>query len=349
MCVIGNLRTRSNDEPPRLRTKMTGDPDVAIIGAGPYGLSIAAHLNVRGIEFRIFGRPMNSWRLLMPAGMFLKSEAFASRLYDPEGSRTLRRFCYENNLPYEHTGLDVPVEAFAAYGLDFQRRLVPGVEEKTVVGLHKTDNGFILQLCDDETMTARHVVVAVGLTYFPHIPAGLAHLPPEAVSHSSDHRETSRFGGSDVSVIGAGASALDLAASLHDCGAKVRLVARRSALSFNLRAPTPWWKRFYPTSGLGGGWRNQFYEHAPMLFRRLPSGPRRWIVQSELPPSGGVGVKDKVERVPLLLGHSLRYARFNSGRVHLRLLCPDGEERTLHTDHVIAGTGYRATCDGSLS
>ena len=35
--------------------------ETAIIGTGPYGLSIAAHFRRRGIPYRIFGRPMDSW------------------------------------------------------------------------------------------------------------------------------------------------------------------------------------------------------------------------------------------------------------------------------------------------
>src|SRR5262245_44408563 len=83
-----------------LRVIMCASVEVAIIGAGPYGLSIAAHLQARGIEFRIFGSPMHSWRTQMPAGMFLKSEGFASSLYDPGGRFTLKRFCAEGGLPY---------------------------------------------------------------------------------------------------------------------------------------------------------------------------------------------------------------------------------------------------------
>jgi glycine/D-amino acid oxidase-like deaminating enzyme len=36
--------------------------DVAVIGAGPYGLSLAAHLGERGVEYRIFGETMGSWK-----------------------------------------------------------------------------------------------------------------------------------------------------------------------------------------------------------------------------------------------------------------------------------------------
>ena len=76
----------------------------AIIGAGPYGLSIAAHLRARGVPFRIFGVPMDSWRTRMPAGMCLKSEGFASSLYDPTGEFTLERFCAQNRLTYGAQG-----------------------------------------------------------------------------------------------------------------------------------------------------------------------------------------------------------------------------------------------------
>jgi cation diffusion facilitator CzcD-associated flavoprotein CzcO len=58
---------------------MTKPADVAIIGAGPYGLSVAAHLRSRGREPRVFGDPMKLWRMQMPKGMRLTSEGFASR------------------------------------------------------------------------------------------------------------------------------------------------------------------------------------------------------------------------------------------------------------------------------
>ena len=62
---------------------MPNSTDVAIIGAGPFGVSIAAYLRFYGVDFRIFGTPMHRWRTHMPVGMFLKSEAFASNLADP--------------------------------------------------------------------------------------------------------------------------------------------------------------------------------------------------------------------------------------------------------------------------
>jgi cation diffusion facilitator CzcD-associated flavoprotein CzcO len=320
---------------------MTQSSHVAVIGAGPYGLSLAAHLRARGIEFRIFGSAMHSWRARMPAGMFLKSEGFASSLSDPDGRFTLKGFCAQNGVAYGDTAFPIPLDTFTAYGLAFQRQLVPDLEDKKVAALDRTPHGFDIRLDDGERVAARRVVVAVGLDYFPHVPTNLAHLPSEFLSHSSDHYDLSRFKGRDVTVIGGGASALDLVAALHEVGAEVRLVARRSQLSWTSPASRPLWKRWYPKCGLGPGWRNRFYEHAPMLFRQMPAETRLEILRTWLGPSGAWPVKDRVERMPLLLGHTPRSAEFRDGRAQLRVVDPDGDVREIPTDHVIAATGYR--------
>src|SRR5438105_5474966 len=109
--------------------------NIAIIGAGPYGLSIAAHFRHRGIPFRIFGRPMDSWLAHMPKGMLLKSDGFASNIYDPNADFTLKQFCSERGIEYSDTGIPVRLDTFAAYGLAFRERMVPELEDRLVVGL----------------------------------------------------------------------------------------------------------------------------------------------------------------------------------------------------------------------
>ena len=79
---------------------MSTTTDVAIIGAGPYGLSLAAHLAAANVSVRVFGQPMQFWRTNMPEGMVLKSEGFASNLWHPDGALTLRDFCADRGLPY---------------------------------------------------------------------------------------------------------------------------------------------------------------------------------------------------------------------------------------------------------
>src|SRR5437899_11294951 len=151
--------------------------EIALIGAGPYGLSVAAHLRSLGVPFRIFGGPMDSWLAHMPKGMMLKSDGFASNIYDPEDSFTLKQFCAEQAISYSDTGLPVSLETFTRYGLAFRERMVPELEEKLVVGVHHSPDGFLLQLEDGEMVKTRRVVLAVGITHFAHRPSHLAHLP----------------------------------------------------------------------------------------------------------------------------------------------------------------------------
>src|SRR5580704_4814025 len=85
------------------RGSVNAPVEVAIVGAGPYGLSLAAHLGGAGIQTRVFGRPMDSWRRHMPEGMLLKSDPFASNLSDPQDFYTLARFSEEQSIPYRES------------------------------------------------------------------------------------------------------------------------------------------------------------------------------------------------------------------------------------------------------
>jgi thioredoxin reductase len=319
--------------------------DVAIVGAGPYGLSLAAHLRQLGLEFRIFGQSMQSWREHMPADMLLKSDGFASNLYDPSGQVTLQSFCAERQLPYARIGWPVPLATLVAYGQEFQQRVVPTLEDETVEELERTDTGFVLRLAGGETVHARRAVLAVGMTHSAYVPPALADLPPALASHSSAHRHVDRFAGQDVTVIGGGASALDLAAFLKDRGAEVRIMVRAPRLHFNPhpQVDRPLWQRIrYPESGIGSGLRGRLYCDAPALFRYLPESARFRIVRTYLGPAGGPHVKDRiVGRVPVMLSCRLESAHESSGRVALRFAEANGTSREIATQHVIAATGYR--------
>ena len=155
---------------------MNGTTDVAIVGAGPYGLSVAAHLRRSGLSVRQFGLPMHLWRANMPRGMFLKSQGFASNLSDPQGQLTLGAFCRATGRPYADYGLPVPLDTFVAYGQWFQAAAGLDVEEVLVTGVSPAGDGYQLTLADGETLRARQVVVAVGVEHFAYLaaPAGRA-------------------------------------------------------------------------------------------------------------------------------------------------------------------------------
>src|SRR5579862_7715964 len=132
-------------------------PTTAIVGAGPYGISIAAHLRSAGVGFRIFGQPMNRWRNQMPKGMYLKSDGSASNLSDAEGRFTLERYCTEQGLAYGHRGKPVSLHTFTQYALDFQQKAVPRVEQRMVAAVEKAAGGFHLWLEDGELLEAQNV------------------------------------------------------------------------------------------------------------------------------------------------------------------------------------------------
>ena len=324
--------------------------DVAIIGAGPYGLSIAAHLSKLNVQHRIFGNPMQSWKKNMPKGMSLKSEGFASGLYDPDRAFTLAHYCRETDQPYADVGLPVPLEVFTAYGLEFQKRLVPELEPVNISSVRAGEgiDGFELTTETGEQVRARKLVVAAGITHFGYLPPVLSKLPREFATHSSQHHELTGFRGRKVAVIGAGSSAVDIAALLHEAGAEVHLVARVGAISFHEppNEPRPLLEQFLnPRSTIGVGWRSRLCTDAPLLFHAMPAKFRFRVVKNHLGPSSTWFVKDKVVgHVPMHLGATIDGAEVKEGRVHLTLGSTTGVE-ALVVDHVIGGTGYRVSLE----
>jgi len=315
---------------------------IAIVGAGPYGLSVAAHLRQLGSDLRIFGQPMGAWRTQMPKGMFLKSEGFASNLSDPRRTHTLRAFCEGNRLDYDDHVYSIPIDTFVNYGLAFQRDLVPQLEERSVTAVASDGDAFTVTLDSGERVRALNVVMATGLAKFARMPEELRSLPPSLASHAADHADFDRFAGRDVTVIGAGQSALETAALLREAGATVRLLVRKSTVEWN-RPPTdrPLLERMLnPRTPLGRGRRAWFYSNATQVFRQLPARSRLEMVRRELGPAGAWWLRERVEgKIPVLLNTTMRGAEAGGGRVALRVE-RDGKPGEIVTDHVIAGTGY---------
>jgi cation diffusion facilitator CzcD-associated flavoprotein CzcO len=320
--------------------------ETIIIGAGPYGLSIAAHLRSANVSHAVVGQPMASWRRHMPAGMALKSEAFASNLSDPERRYTLQRFCASRGLAYAHKGVPLSIVDFLDYADCFQRQAAPEIWDSTLDNLRWLGNGFELTL-DDRPVMAKRVIVATGHLAFRHVPHALRHLADGAhrpVSHSADHQDLARFCGDDVTVIGCGQSGLETAALLHEQRANVRVLARAAAVDWNPdldRSKSLFARLRQPESGLGPGWRSLFYSQAPRAFFMLPAAKRRHIVATSHAPAGAWWLKDRVVgKVTLLTSHHVSAAAERAGRLELSVRS-DGDTVQIATDHVIAATGYR--------
>jgi FAD-dependent urate hydroxylase len=325
---------------------LSDETDVAIVGAGPYGLSLAAHLRAGGVDYRHFGLPMGLWQAAMPRGMLLKSEGFASNLSDPESTYTLEAFCKATGRPFAKIGLPVPLDTFVGYGQWFQSELGLPVEEVLVTGIAQRDGGFELNLGSGGRAFARKVIVAIGVEHFAHIPEALSKLPSTLCTHSSAHSDLAAFRGQGVIVVGAGQSALESAALLHENGAAVQLLVREQAVAWNggplARDRSLLQRLRVPEAGLGAGRRLWFYSNYPDLFRRLPQNTRVDKARTVLGPAGASWLRSRVEgQFPVLVGHAVTWAEPQNGKARLSVAAPGGVSQELEADHVIAATGYR--------
>jgi Pyridine nucleotide-disulphide oxidoreductase len=299
-----------------------------------------------GIDFRIFGRPMHRWLREMPSQMLLKSEGCASNLADPAGHNTLSNYCISRGLTYSDYVEPVSREVFAQYGLSFQERLVPALDNVMVRQVTPSQAGFQLQLSSGEILETAKVVVATGMDYTAYTPTQLANLPSEFRSHSSEHYDLSVFKGKEVIVLGGGQSALETAAILRQEGAFVTLVVRAPTLAWN-RIPSKARRSLYqslryPRTRLGDGLQLWLYDSAPRLFHYLPQQVRFRRVEATLGPAGAWWLRDRVVgQMPILVNRDVLSGEVRHGRVLISLDDRNGGREELAADHVIAATGYQ--------
>ena len=318
--------------------------DTAIIGAGPYGLSLATHLTQARFDYRIFGQPMQFWEQTAQAGneRYLKSFCFGTNLATPDRGFTFRDFNEPRGL---ETLEPCSIANFAAYGRWFQSHNVPTVEPIDVKRVAKRAEGYEVTLANGAQTSARRVVVATGLAFFDAIPQVLAGLCKTKVTHTSRVTDFASYAGQTVAVIGAGQSALEAAALLREAHAFPKLVVRADAIRWNTqvsRAPSLWRRVRSPLSVLGTGPKAWALAHFPGAMHRLPSSLRRRLVKNYLPPEGAWWLRKRVEDlVPTYLSHSIVDATQSKKGVRLVLEhTSTGVKIEIFVDHVIAGTGY---------
>jgi FAD-dependent urate hydroxylase len=314
--------------------------EVLIIGAGPYGLSISTHLRERGIDHLVVGRPMDTWRTHMPAGMYLKSEVFGTDMSCPQAGYDLAGYSRAEGIEGIGRGIPLPLERFLDYADWYIKQLVPDVSDVTATEIKATSGGFLVAFADAEPVAARSVVIATGVLPHLSIPPELSGLPSDLVSHTSDHHRFDQFQGRRVAIVGAGSSALETAALLHEAGGDVQLVVRCPDSPIWGSKPMPLTPLVrLRENRLCEGWKCPFW-NSPAAFRRLPRDMRVEKARTVLGPLGAWWLRDRVEGVVEILGETqVRGAEPSGSGVRLLL---DGPGRSsLEVDHVIAGTGFR--------
>jgi FAD-dependent urate hydroxylase len=314
--------------------------DVVVVGAGPYGLSLAAHLKGKGLRVAVFGKPFELWREHMPKGMYLRSRWWMTNLSDPAKRFGAEQFFQHST--YRDT-YPVPIQAFIDYGLWFQQQAVPDVDPTYITLIERLEGErYILTLEDGRVITSLAVVMAIGLKYYHRRPAEYAHLSTERLTYSSEHHDFSRFANQTVAVIGGGQSAVEYAALLNENGASVHLIARRSiewlrpdrygerSLLEQLRAPD---------SIIAPGWKYWVLAHAPYLFQRLSPTRKEHHLKNEHHPSASAWLRDRIiDKVHLHGAQVVTHVAEGEQGVELTLM----DTTQLSVDHVILATGYQA-------
>lgn len=311
-----------------------------VIGAGPYGLSVTAHLKAQGVPTRIFGKPMEFWQK-MPPRMNLKSSWSALNISDPAGAYSLNRYSKIAGITKQEP---VPLQTFLKYSDWFQRQAVPDIDQVYIQALSQDGKEFHLDMADGRSIKANRVVVATGVSSFAYIPEFARHLPSSLASHSQEYSDFSQFSGKKVVVVGSGQSALESAALLHEAGASsVELIARGPVnwIDRRLYDIGPAKRIFYPPSDVGPPGVNWLVSF-PLLFRHFPDKTRVRLDARAVRPSGAKWLRPRVEGHISITPHMSINDAMEQGQ-GVRLKLSDGTTREV--DHVILGTGYLANID----
>jgi len=328
--VTRSERTSSGPASPHL--------EVAVIGAGPYGLSVGAHLKSKGIAARVFGEPMAFWAHQMPAGMLLRSPRVASNLSDPDRAFTLE--AYEAASKLEPCA-PLPLDTFVEYGRWFRHQLGSDLDQRSVLRIDRDTHGFRLTLQDGEEIRSTHVVIAAGIGPFKRKPVVFQNLSPNQAIHCYEGRDVRRFAGKRVAVIGAGQSALESAALLHEASAHVEVIVRESHLRWIgmhswLHHMGPISSLLYSSHDVGPLGISRLVAY-PNLVSHIPLKIRDRIRTRAVRPAGSRWLPDRLTAVKISTGRTVVGAVASGDEVALTL--DDGSERRV--DHVLLGTGYQ--------
>lgn len=316
---------------------MGADVEVAIVGAGPYGLAAAAHLRARGVDLIVFGRPLEFWRTQTPRGMLLRSPYLGSSIGDPDGKLTLAEY---ERLCGARVDRPIPVQTFVDYGCWFQQRAVPDLDTRTVDRVEHRGGRWQVRAGDDDISAAR-VVLAAGVGTFAHLPDVLGGLDDGLVSHTLQHDDLAPFAGQRVAVVGGGQSALESAALLNELGAEVTVLVRQPAVRWLAESARRHRTRLlssllYAKPDVGPALVSQLVAR-PHLYARLPRRTHERLAVRSVRPAGAGWLRPRLASIPIRLGTQIREARMAHDGIDLGL--SDGSR--LHVDHVLAGTGYR--------
>jgi thioredoxin reductase len=209
---------------------MTHATNLLIIGAGPFGLALAAYAHQHAVNYRIVGKPMDFWKTHMPQDMYLRSGC--DWHLDPGDVQTIEAYLATKQLRTSDVE-PLPLDVYLDYTNWFQKQAaiapLPHMVQQLEYANH-TSNVFTATLDTGETITAKQVVLALGMQYFKHIPDEYTRLLPSGrYAHTCDLVDFEHLVGKRCLVIGGRQSAFEWAALLHEAGAAAVHLSYRHA------------------------------------------------------------------------------------------------------------------------
>jgi thioredoxin reductase len=307
------------------------DTSLAVVGAGPYGLAVAAYARRLGLDPVVLGEPMGFWREHMPRGMLLRSGP--DWHLDATGVDTFEAYLAQRGI--DPASVDpIPVDLFIEYATWFQEITGLQVRREFVTAVRRTDDAFDVEFEGGGRLTAATVVAAPGINHFTNIPhRAVAGLRPDRVTHTCFLTEVDRARDARTLVIGGRQSAFEWAALLADAGVEaVHVVYRHDTPAFS---PADWHfvDPMIDRTLAVPGW-----------FRGLPADRRDAIAQ-QFWSVGRLTLEPWLTpRMPEAIVH--RHPRtevvscVEQANGDIRAELSTGE--VLLVDHVVLATGYRA-------
>lgn len=307
-----------------------GRVDLLIIGAGPYGLAVAARAARHGIDHAIVGEPMSFWRDHMPVGMFLRSAC--DWHLDPDDVETIDTYLKTQGLSASDVE-PLSLHFYLSYARWFQERKgISPIRDRVVRLDHSPDGGFSATLESGITIGARQVVVALGFGAFEYVPEELAAMLPAGVyGHTCDAVDFAPLRGKRVLIVGGRQSAYEWAALLREAGAaSVDLVHRHPAPAF-AEADWSWVGPLVDRMNDDPGW-----------YRKSSEADRQSIVD-RLFTEGRLKIEPwlqpRIMRDGIRIWPNTHLQACEDRGDHQLVMLDDGER--LAVDHVILATGYK--------
>ena len=313
--------------------------EAAVVGAGPYGLSVAAHLRTRGV--RIFGEPMETWRTRMPQDMLLRSDWSETSFSAPGDAGTIDRWSRQTG---EARQEPIPLQMFLRYAKWFRESFVEQLDPSPVMAVERARNGFRVTSAGGDEVDAGKLIIAVGAVPFAYAPPPFDGMIGNGVRYATDLQDYESYGSRRVLVVGGGQGGLESAALAARAGARVELIVRSHLHWFASREPHAPRSRLrqrlyriaYPVVGYGPPPLNRLVLH-PDLLARLPEAVRRRLTARVLRAGGSPWLRPALADVEIREGVAVQSVERSNGHVDVRLT--DGSER--EADAVIVAAGFR--------